>query len=148
MVKDIIKDLNELSKKCIKCNKEDEQLISKIIRDLIDTGKYYVEETEIGCVGLAANQIGYNKRIIIVNAKNDIWIPFINPVITNHSRSTHKSEEGCLSIEGTRETFRYDTIEIMFRNSNNFNKIERKVFKGGTATILQHEIDHLNGILI
>ncbi len=148
MVKDIVKDLNELSKKCEKCTKNDGQLISKIIRDLIDTGKHYAEETELGCVGLAANQIGYNKRIIIVNAKNNIWVPFINPVITNHSKSTHKSEEGCLSIEGTRETFRYNTIEIMFRNVTNFNKIEKKVFRGGTSVILQHEIDHLNGILI
>ena len=83
MIKDIVKDEKELSTPCEKFKKEDIREIEKITKDLIDTATYYAENDKNGCVGLAANQIGYNRRIIIVNKQDGDWEVFVNPVISN-----------------------------------------------------------------
>ena len=147
MIKDIVKDEKELSAPCEKFKKEDIREIEKITKDLIDTATYYAENDKNGCVGLAANQIGYNRRIIIVNKQDGDWEVFVNPVISNKYGKPFISEEGCLSLEGIREAKRYKVIDLLYRDPKTF-KIKSLRASGGTAVIIQHEVDHVNGILI
>lgn len=143
MVQEIILDQSILSKKCEKVKKGED--VSKIIKDLIDTGNKY-NEIGIGCVGISANQIGYNKRIIAISKKDGKWGIFINPSIVSIKRDKFVSEEGCLSIEGTREVKRYNYIELVYYDKN--FKIKKLMMKNNTAVIAQHLVDHLNGILV
>jgi peptide deformylase len=104
MVKDIVKDTDFLSKKCnIASWKKDQDIIT----DLIDTAEQYRDT----CLGLASNQIGYNKRIVVIK-NGSSWRVMINPVIRRHSRNMHESHEGCLSLEGVRDVMRYDWVEV------------------------------------
>ena len=93
---------------------------------------------------MAANMIGVNKSIIVV-ATGPFQFAMINPVITKKSVE-YKTEEGCLSLEGIRPCIRYEEIEVDYLDSN-FNKKHDK-YTGFTAQIIQHEIDHCNGVLI
>ena len=150
MVKDIVKDTGFLSRKCKPVSKKDN--ISEIIQDLRDTAAAY--EKSHDCVGLAANQIGYDKKVIIVrihphgNYKGDklFWMIMVNPVITNKTKEVIGSEEGCLSLEGTRTVKRYNGVMVVYRDAE--GKMQTSEFYGLEACIVQHEIDHLNGMLI
>lgn len=150
MIKDIVKDVDFLSKKCKPVSKKDN--IAEIIQDLRDTAAAYEESHD--CVGLAANQIGYDKRVIIVrihphgNYKEDklFWMVMVNPVITNKTKEVIDSEEGCLSLEGTRTVKRYNGVMVVYRDAK--GKMQTSEFYGLEACIVQHEIDHLNGMLI
>lgn len=143
MIRDIIKADTEDNTNFLKTRsnlsiiKEDKQ----IYKDLLDTAEHYKEY----CVGLAAVQIGYHKRAIVVLI-NDNFELFINPIILHKSPTTYKTEEGCLSLEGTRTVTRHRTVEVMWTTIN--NKTRKQTFIGSTAQILQHEIDHCNGVLI
>lgn len=137
MIKNICKDINFLSLKSDLMTKED----SYIVTDLKDTLKLYLN----GCVGMAANMIGYNKRCIIyINEKEEMEI-MINPIIIKRDME-YEAEEGCLSLEGVRKTKRYKKIKVEYFNTNFEKRI--KTFKDFTAQIIQHEIDHLDGIII
>lgn len=136
MVKEIVKDAMFLSQKAEKATKEDKY----IANDLLDTLKANKER----CVGLAANMIGYNKAIICVSGGLYNFI-MINPVITNKS-GEYQTEEGCLSLIGERKCKRYKEIEVDYLDMN-FNKQHGK-YTGFVAEIIQHEIDHTNGIII
>ncbi len=96
------------------------------------------------CVGLAANMIGIRKRIITV-AHNDSLLPMLNPEIVKKSEP-YDTEEGCLSIPGVRKTRRYKKIKVKYLDLD--MKPRFGSFDGVTAQAIQHEIDHLNGILI
>ena len=96
------------------------------------------------CVGMAANMIGVNKSIIVV-ATGPFQFAMINPVITKKS-GEYKTEEGCLSLDSIRPCIRYEEIEVDYLDSN-FNKKHDK-YTGFTAQIIQHEIDHCNGVVI
>ena len=96
------------------------------------------------CVGMAANMIGDRKRIIVVDM-GILSIVMYNPVITKRD-GPYETEEGCLSLDGVRKTTRYRNIEVEYLDGN--WKKHRQNFSGRTAQIIQHEIDHLNGILI
>lgn len=96
------------------------------------------------CVGMAANMIGVHKRIIAVQDGNTLRIMY-NPEITSSSKP-YQTEEGCLSLTGIRKTTRYKTIKVRYLNGQFEEKEE--TFNGFTAQIIQHEIDHCNGILI
>ena len=117
-----------------------------------DTAAAY--EKSHDCVGLAANQIGYDKKVIIVrihphgNYKGDklFWMIMVNPVITNKTKEVIDSEEGCLSLEGTRTVKRYNGVMVVYRDAK--GKMQTSEFYGLEACIVQHEIDHLNGMLI
>ena len=89
--------------------------------------------------------IGIKKRIIVFTIGGDIIVPMVNPVIKNKLNS-YEAEECCLSLTGFRETTRYETIEVEYLDKN-FNK-QKGTFTGYTAQIIQHEIDHCNGIII
>ena len=85
--------------------------------------------------------IGYNKAIIVFEDKDD-YVLMLNPKIIEHSKEYYKVKEGCLSLEGVRDTIRYKKIKVSYEN------LEMKTYTGFTAQIIQHEIDHLNGIII
>lgn len=136
MIKPIIKDIKFLSQKAIPATEEDIQ----IAKDLIDT----LKANEKICVGLAANMIGYNKSIICI-AIGAYQKVMINPVITNRA-DEYETKEGCLSLVGKRTCKRYESIEVDYYDMN-FNK-KHGSYTGFTAEIIQHEIDHTNGIII
>lgn len=137
MVKEIIRDVDFLSKPLMKATKDD----LHIINDLIDTA----EEHRDNCLGLTANQIGYDKRIIVVKI-DEKYIPFVNPIITQKSKETYNAEEGCLSLDGLRTVKRYCSIRLTWLDAK--FKSHSSVFGGLTAEIIQHEVDHCNGKLI
>lgn len=97
-----------------------------------------------GCVGMAANMIGVNKRIIAFDNEGEYMVMF-NPIIVKQSEP-YEAEEGCLSLTGTRKTKRYQTIKVQWQNEKFQTRL--KTFTGWTAEIIQHEIDHCEGILI
>lgn len=97
-----------------------------------------------GCVGMAANMIGVNKRIIAFENDGGYTIMF-NPVIVKQS-GAYEAEEGCLSLSGTRRTRRYKTIKVQWQNEVFQTRL--KTFTGWTAEIIQHEIDHCEGVII
>lgn len=109
-------------------------------QDLLDT--LQAHETE--CVGMAANMIGVHKRIIAVNDEGTYRLMY-NPEIIKKS-GNYETEEGCLSLSGVRKTARWKTIKVRFLNENFSLRI--KTFTGFTAQIIQHEIDHCDGVLI
>lgn len=136
MVRPIVKDVFFLGQKSEPAEKED----VGVIRDLEDTLQANAEH----CVGMAANMIGVKKRIIIVDA-GFMRLVMLNPEITK-KEGPYEAEEGCLSLLGVRKTTRYEKIEVSYQDKN-FQK-KRQSFTGWTAQIIQHEIDHCNGIVI
>lgn len=136
MVKQIIKDVF-IFKKAELATKEDLQTAI----DLQDTLRANADI----CVGMAANMIGINKRIIAFSV-GPMIITMINPVITKKSKDTYETEEGCLSLPGTRKATRYSEIEVEYLDMN-FKKCKQK-YTGFPAQIIQHEIDHCDGIII
>ncbi len=136
MVKQIVRDAFFLNQKSAEATRAD----LPVVTDLEDTLKANRER----CVGMAANMIGYRKRVIIV-ATGLADIVMINPVITDKSEP-YDAEEGCLSLPGTRKTTRYKRITVRFLDK----KFEEhtQTFSGYIAQIIQHECDHLEGILI
>lgn len=111
-----------------------------VAQDLLDTLKAHSE----GCVGMAANMIGVKKNIIAVSI-GPVDVVMFNPVIKRKS-GPYETEEGCLSLKGVRKTTRYQEIEVLYQDIN--FKRHRQSFSGFTAEIIQHECDHLEGILI
>lgn len=109
-------------------------------QDLLDTLAAHKD----GCVGMAANMIGVNKRIIAFDNEGEYMLMF-NPVIVKQS-GAYEAEEGCLSLGGTRKTKRYKTIKVQWQNEKFQTRL--RTFTGWTAEIIQHEIDHCEGILI
>ena len=108
--------------------------------DLLDTLRANLD----GCVGMAANMIGVHKRIIAVHT-GIAQLAMINPKIVSKN-GAYETEEGCLSLPGVRKTKRYQTIEVEYQDLN--MKKQRRSFSGFTAQIIQHEVDHCDGILI
>lgn len=136
MIKSIMKDILFLSQKSEDATKLDAQ----VIWDLLDT----LKANEAGCVGMAANMIGVKKKIIAINM-GLFNMPMINPVIVNKS-GKYETKEGCLSLTGVRKTIRYEDIEVEYLDLE--FKACRKKYSGWIAQIIQHEIDHCDGIII
>lgn len=109
-------------------------------QDLLDTLAAHKD----GCVGMAANMIGVNKHIIAFDNEGEYMVMF-NPSIVRRS-GTYEAEEDCLSLAGTRKTKRFQTIKVQWQNEK--FQTRYKTFTGWTAEIIQHEIDHCEGILI
>lgn len=136
MVKQIVRDPLFLQQKSEPATEADKQVIT----DLTDTLKANSDR----CVGMAANMIGARKRIIIVSAGPFSFI-MINPVITKKN-GKYETEESCLSLDGVRPCTRYKEIEVDYLDQN--FKPKHGKFVDFTAQIIQHEIDHFEGILI
>ena len=140
MVREIVKDTEILSQKSVPVDLTDASDI-ELLGDMIDTAEAHRDN----CVGLAAIQIGVPKRVILVRQGN-VFTPFINPVIIKKSPRTYVTEEGCLSLDGTRSVKRHHTIKVTWTTFA--GKKQVKEFSGFIAEIIQHEVDHCNGILI
>ena len=136
MIRDICKDENFLSQRGETALPAD----LGIAQDLLDTLRAHKD----GCVGMAANMIGVNKRIIAFDNEGTYTLMF-NPVIVKHA-GPYEAEEGCLSLTGTRKARRYQTIKVRWQNEAFQTRL--KTFTGWTAEIIQHEIDHCDGIII
>lgn len=136
MIKQIVHDPMFLAQKSVSAEKQD----ADTAKDLLDT----LAANAAGCVGMAANMIGVKKNIIVVNMGFSNMIMY-NPVIVKKS-GPYETEEGCLSLAGVRKTKRFETIEVEYQDIQ--WKSQKKTFTGWTAQIIQHEIDHCNGILI
>ncbi|MDR3643457.1 MAG: peptide deformylase [Clostridia bacterium] len=136
MIRSICKDTFFLNMKSVPATRSD----MPVVEDLLDTLKAQADL----CVGMAANMIGVGKRIIVISI-GPMNIPLINPVITKRA-DPYETEEGCLSLNGMRKTTRYQTIEVEFLDRN-FER-QKQVFTGFPAQIIQHEVDHCDGILI
>ena len=136
MIKPIMKDVLFLKQKSDTATKAD----FAVVIDLLDT----LKANEEHCVGMAANMIGVKKNIIVV-AAGPFQFAMINPVITKKS-GAFQTEEGCLSLEGVRPCTRYQEIEVDYLDQS-FKKQHGK-YSGWTAQIIQHEIDHCQGIVI
>lgn len=136
MVREIMKDEVFLAEASEKATAED----TEIARDLLET----LEAHKAGCVGMAANMIGVRKRIIAFDNEGSYMVMF-NPEIVKKS-GAYETEEGCLSLTGTRKTRRWQSIKVQYQNEK--MQIRLKTFTGWTAQIIQHEVDHCNGIII
>ena len=111
-----------------------------VAQDLLDTLAAHRD----GCVGMASNMIGVNKRIIAFESDGKYMV-MLNPVIVRRD-GVYEAQEGCLSLAGVRKTKRFQTIKVQWQNEK--LQLRRKTFTGWTAEIIQHEIDHCEGILI
>ena len=136
MIREICRDETFLAQKAAPATADD----LATAQDLLDTLTAHKD----GCVGMAANMIGVCKRIIAFDNEGTYMVMF-NPVIIRQS-GPYETEEGCLSLTGTRKTKRFQTIKVQWQNEKFQTRI--KTFTGWTAEILQHEIDHCDGILI
>jgi peptide deformylase len=136
MVRPIMKDRFFLSQKSKPATKED----VSVAQDLLDTLAAHRD----GCVGMAANMIGVAKRIIVFTHDGSDMVMF-NPEIIKQT-GPYETEEGCLSLTGVRPTTRYRTITVRYQNAAFQSK--QRTFHDWSAQIIQHEIDHCNGIII
>ena len=136
MVREICRDTFFLAQKAAPAAADD----LGAAQDLLDTLAAHRD----GCVGMAANMIGVNKRIIAVDC-DGAYLLMLNPVILKQS-GAYEVEEGCLSLAGTRKTKRYRSIKVQWQNEKLQTRI--RTFTGWTAEIIQHEIDHCEGIVI
>jgi len=136
MIRQIVHDPLFLAVKSDQATEAD----SPVVTDLLDTLRANLDR----CVGMAANMIGVRKRIIVF-CSGPLQIMMINPQITAKS-GEYEAEEGCLSLEGTRKTKRYRKITVRYQDQLFRQRVG--TFEGFTAQIIQHEIDHCDGVLI
>ena len=136
MVREICKDEAFLAQKAEPATADD----LGVAQDLLETLAAHKD----GCVGMAANMIGVNKRIIAFDNEGEYMVMF-NPTIVKQS-GLYEAEEGCLSLTGTRKAKRFQTIKVQWQNEKFQTRL--KTFTGWTAEIIQHEIDHCEGIII
>ncbi len=136
MIREIMRDEAFLSQKAEPATLED----LPVAQDLLDTLTAHKDS----CVGMAANMIGICKRIIVFDNEGSYMVMF-NPEIVKKS-GPYEAEEGCLSLTGTRKAKRWQSIKVQYQNEQFQTRF--KTFTGWTAQIIQHEIDHCEGILI
>ena len=136
MIKSIVKDPIFLAQKSTTATLQD----LAVAHDLRDT----MEAHRDGCVGMAANMIGVTKRVIIFD-DNGAAVVMFNPDIVKGSGS-YEAEEGCLSLNGTRKAKRWRSIKVRYQNEHFETRL--KTYTGFTAQIIQHEINHCDGVLI
>ena len=136
MVQEIMKDMIFLAQPSDPATPDD----LPCAQDLLDTLKAHRES----CVGMAANMIGVRRRIIAFNDAGKYAVLF-NPEIVRRS-DPYEAEEGCLSLTGVRSAKRYRKIQVRYQDDR--FRTRYKTYEGWTAQIVQHEIDHCNGILI
>lgn len=136
MIREICKDETFLAQKAEPATPDD----LSIATDLLET----LEHHKDGCVGMAANMIGINKRIIAFDNEGTYMVMF-NPEIVKKSQP-YQTEEGCLSLTGIRPAKRWQSIKVRYQNEKFQERF--KTFTDWTAQIIQHEIDHCDGIII
>ena len=137
MVRQIVRDIFLLRQKSTDACKDD----LHIADDLLDT----LKANRAICVGMAANMIGFRKKIIAFCSDKGYEV-MINPTIVSRCGGEYEAEEGCLSLVGVRKVIRWKTIEVEFSDKK-FRR-QKKRYTGDSAQIIQHEIDHFEGRLI
>lgn len=136
MIQQIMRDEAFLAQKAVPATQAD----LPVAQDLLDTLTAHKD----GCVGMAANMIGVNKRIIAFDNEGSYMVLF-NPQIIKRA-GPYEAEEGCLSLAGTRKAKRWNSIKVQYQNEQFQTRF--KTFTGWPAQIIQHEVDHCEGILI
>ena len=136
MIRPIMRDMMFLSQPSTAATPADKQVMT----DLVDTLNAHLD----GCVGMAANMIGVHKRIIVVRM-GPVSMPMVNPEIVSQS-GEYEVEEGCLSLMGVRKCRRFKNIEVSYQDAAFLPR--RQKYSGWIAQIIQHEIDHCNGVII
>ena len=136
MIRPIMQDVFFLSQPSVKATAKDKN----VARNLLDT----LQANADRCVGMAANMIGVSKRIIVFNDGRRNLLMY-NPVIIGR-KGAYTAEEGCLSLPGTRATTRYQEITVVYQDEKMHQ--QKESFQGFVAQIIQHECDHLEGIII
>lgn len=136
MIQQIMRDEAFLAQKAVPATQAD----LPVAQDLLDTLAAHKD----GCVGMAANMIGVNKRIIAFDNEGSYLLMF-NPQIIKRA-GPYEAEEGCLSLTGTRKAKRWKSIKVQYQNEQFQTRF--KTFTGWPAQIIQHEVDHCEGILI
>lgn len=136
MIQQIMRDEAFLAQKAVPATQAD----LPVAQDLLDTLTAHKD----GCVGMAANMIGVNKRIIAFDNEG-IYMVLFNPQIIKRA-GPYEAEEGCLSLTGTRKAKRWNSIKVQYQNEQFQTRF--KTFTGWPAQIIQHEVDHCEGILI
>lgn len=136
MIKEINRDIFILSQKSVPATENDRQTGEDLLETLIANSER--------CVGMAANMIGVSKNIIAINDNNNYTVMY-NPEILKADKE-YETEEGCLSLDGVRKTKRYRKIKVRYLDKD--FKIKIKTYDGFTAQIIQHEINHLSGIIV
>lgn len=136
MIREIVHDPILLAQKSVDATVED----LSVAQDLLETLRAHKD----ACVGMAANMIGVCKRIIVFD-DGGTYMTMLNPVIVEKT-GEYEAEEGCLSLSGVRKTKRYHKIKVAYQNTKMQKKM--RTFHDWTAQIIQHEVDHCDGILI
>ena len=136
MIREICRDETFLAQKAVPATADD----LATAQDLLDTLTAHKD----GCVGMAANMIGVCKRIIAFDNEGTYMVMF-NPVIVRQS-GPYEAQEGCLSLSGVRKTKRFQAVKVQWQNEQFQTRL--KTFTGWTAEIIQHEIDHCEGVLV
>ena len=136
MIRELMHDPLFLARKSTMADLADKTIAA----DLADTLRAHREN----CAGMAANMIGVSRRIIVFEAADGPML-MLNPELLKHS-DPYSTEEGCLSLPGTRKTRRYRSIKVRYQTTDLQTRL--KTFSGWTAQIIQHEVDHCNGVLI
>lgn len=137
MIREIVKDTFFLSQKSEPATRQDQP----VIQDLLDTVRANADR----CVGMAANMIGERKTILVVQAGKD-YLVMVNPKIVDHSKQCYETEESCLSLTGQRPVKRYSVIVVEYLDRK--FKRKKQTFRDFEAQIIQHEMDHFEGIII
>ncbi len=137
MVREIVTDMFFLGQKSEPATKDDLQAVT----DLLDT----VKANSDRCVGMAANMIGVRKTILVALIGKE-YVVMINPKIVDKTKLSYETEEGCLSLEGVRPTKRHKAITVEYLDRK--WKKKKQTFRDFEAQIIQHEIDHFEGIII
>ncbi|MFQ9094246.1 peptide deformylase [Ruminococcus sp.] len=137
MIREIVKDTFFLSQKSEPATRQD----LPVIQDLLDTIRANADR----CVGMAANMIGERKTILAAQIGKD-YLVMINPKIVDHSKQCYETEESCLSLTGQRPVKRYSIIVVEYLDRK--FKRKKQTFRDFEAQIIQHEMDHFEGILI
>ena len=137
MVKKIIHDPMFLRRKSVDATEADKQVVT----DLLDTLRANLDR----CVGMAANMIGERKTILVAQAGKD-YLVMVNPKIVDHSRQCYETKESCLSLTGQRPVKRYSVIVVEYLDRK--FKRKKQTFRDFEAQIIQHEMDHFEGIII
>lgn len=137
MIREIVKDTFFLSQKSEPATRQDQP----VIQDLLDTVRANADR----CVGMAANMIGERKTILVAQVGKD-YLVMVNPKIVDHSKQCYETEESCLSLTGQRPVKRYGVIVVEYLDRK--FKRKKQTFRDFEAQIIQHEMDHFNGILI
>ena len=137
MIREIVKDTFFLSQKSEPATRQDQP----VIQDLLDTVRANADR----CVGMAANMIGERKTILVAQAGKD-YLVMVNPKIVDHSRQCYETEESCLSLTGQRPVKRSSVIVVEYLDRK--FKRKKQTFRDFEAQIIQHEMDHFEGIII